>query len=74
MTAELYELKPKERCEIVEFFHCKECLAELPEGESPRDYQWVQSGWTAQGLEVWCVRHDLKIIHIDFEGQKHNTI
>ncbi len=74
MTAELYELKPKKRCEIEEFFHCKECLAELPEDETPKNYQWVQVGWTKQGLEVWCARHDLKIIHIDFEGQKFNTI
>ena len=74
MTAEILKLEIKERCHIVKFFHCKECLAELPEDETPRDYQWIQAGWTEQGLEVWCARHDLKIIHVDFGGQKHTII
>jgi len=74
MTAEIHQLKIYERCQIESFFHCKECLAELPEDESPRNYQRIQAGWTKQGLEVWCVRHELKIIHVDFEDQKHNTI
>lgn len=74
MTAEIVKLKTKERCQIEEFFHCKECMAELPENESPMDYQKIQAGWTEQGVEIWCTRHDLKIIHIDFEGQKIGTI
>ena len=74
MTAEIIELKPKARCRIEMFFHCKECMDEIPAGESPMDYQRIQVGWTEQGLEVWCIRHDLKIIHVDFEGQKHAAI
>ena len=74
MTAEIIELKLKKECHIESFFHCKECMSELPDDESPMDYQRIQAGWTEQGLEVWCIRHDLKIIHIDFEGQQHAVI
>lgn len=74
MTAEIFELKLKERCHIESFFHCNECMDELPDDESPMNYQKIQAGWTKQGLEVWCVRHNLKIIHIDFEGQTHAAI
>ncbi len=53
------------------YLHCGKCLGEVPEGTSPREYQKIQAGWTDQGLQVWCVRHDCNIIHIDFEGQTH---
>ena len=58
--------------EIEVFFHCKECMRELPNGQSPQDYQRIQAGWTTKGLQVWCNRHDLNIVHIDFEGVKHH--
>lgn len=74
MTAEILELRPKEECHIETFFHCAECMKEIPEDESPKSYQHIQAGWTEQGLEVWCTRHDLKIIHVDFEGQTHAVI
>ena len=74
MTAKIFELRPKEECQIESFFHCKKCMDQLPDNESPMNYQNIQAGWTEQGLQVWCVRHDLKIIHIDFEGQMHAAI
>ena len=38
--------------------------------------RWVQIsryhiGWTRWGLQVWCPVHEVNIMHIDFEGQKH---
>lgn len=53
------------------YFHCGLCLAEKPKDQSPMEYQRIQCGWTELGLQVWCVRHDCNIIHIDFEGVKH---
>lgn len=39
--------------------HCEQCLAELPEGQSPSDYSRQQIGITATAdLVVWCMRHD----------------
>ena len=57
--------------EIVTFFHCKKCLEELPVNTTPRDWVRHEVGFTKLGLQVWCVRHEINICHIDFEGQKH---
>ncbi len=59
---------------IVRFFHCALCIEELPEDMSPSEYQITEAGWTIEGFQVWCLRHDANIIHMDFEGQKHRTI
>lgn len=53
------------------FFHCKKCLQEIPEQQSPSDYQKLEVGWTLKGIQVWCKIHNKNIIHIDFEKQQH---
>ncbi len=58
----------KER--ITLYFHCKKCLAALPAGVSPRDWSRINVGWTKEGVQVWCTRHDEAIIDLDFLGQK----
>lgn len=55
--------------EISSYMHCSECIKELPIDQSPRDYQRVQVGYTKLGIQVWCVRHNCNIVHIDFEGK-----
>ncbi len=52
------------------FFHCRKCISELPAGLSPRDYGSVEVGWTKNGFQVWCKRHEINVIHISFRGQK----
>ena len=27
----------------------------------------VEVGWTNQGFQVWCTRHNTNVIHIDFD-------
>jgi len=56
--------------QIKTFFHCRDCLDELPDGESPRSYASLEVGWTKKGLQVWCKRHEKNVLHLDFEGQK----
>jgi len=58
------------RNQIVSFFHCKDCLEELPDGQSPQSYASLEVGWTKKGLQVWCKRHDKNVIHVDFLKQK----
>ena len=58
------------RSSIEIYFHCRECLKELPEELSPDEYSNSQAGWTKKGIQVWCNRHELNIIHLDFLGQK----
>lgn len=56
---------------IQQYLHCGKCIEELPEGVSPKEYCDTQTGFTPQGLQVWCNRHECNIVHIDFEGQQH---
>lgn len=56
---------------IVAFFHCRKCMQELPQGQSPRDWAQLEVGWTPQGFQVWCKRHEINVIHMDFEGLRH---
>lgn len=57
--------------EIKLYFHCALCLDEIPEGESPESYANYSGGWTIRGFQIWCLRHDCNIVHVDFEGQQH---
>lgn len=57
--------------EIQLYFHCSKCIDERPSDQSPAEFQRIQAGWTARGFQVWCTRHDLNIVHVDFEGHKH---
>lgn len=57
--------------EIKQFLHCSLCLQELPKGESPRSFAQLEVGFTKQGLQVWCKRHEANVAHIDFEGCTH---
>ena len=56
--------------EIITYLHCALCIEELPDDESPKSYTMYEVGYTRQGIQVWCKRHDCNVIHIDFEGHK----
>lgn len=53
---------------------CAKCADEVASGAagavSMRDYGRLDVGFTERGLQVWCVRHDLNIVHVDFAGAK----
>jgi hypothetical protein len=53
------------------YIHCGKCLKEMPAGTSPKEWNRLQVGWTPMGLQVWCVRHNCNVMHIDLEGQMH---
>ncbi len=59
--------------EIGMYLHCAKCFDAMPDGVSPKEYQRIQAGWTEQGLQIWCTRHECNIIHIDFEGVQHRA-
>jgi len=54
--------------EIVSFMHCKVCLDERPPDLSPREYAQLEVGFTKPGIQIWCKRHEINIMHVDFEG------
>lgn len=57
------------------YIHCSLCVEEVKEieGESPQSYSRYSTGWTEQGIQVWCSRHNCNIAHVDFEGHQHPT-
>lgn len=61
--------------EIGAYMHCGKCIDEYkrltPAGESPATFSRLSVGWTRQGLQVWCQRHDCNVLHVDFQGQQH---
>ena len=60
----------KSRPKILLYFNCKKCVDELPIGETPESFGRLTVGWTKKGLQVFCVRHRLNVITLDFKGQK----
>lgn len=56
---------------IKRYLHCKLCIDELPKGMSPQSYASIGVGWSNEGLQIWCERHQVNVLHIDFEGQQH---
>lgn len=63
------ELSNKNKIEM--FLHCALCFKEKPDSISPRDFARLEVGWTVEGIQVWCVRHECNILHVDFESQTH---
>lgn len=59
--------------EITTFFHCAMCMAEKPPDQSPREFAQLEVGWTPLGIQVWCKRHEVNVMHMDFEGQQHRA-
>jgi hypothetical protein len=59
--------------ESASFIHCKKCVEEIEfgGGGSPRDYSRLSVAFTEIGLQVWCDRHNINVMHIDFQGMKH---
>jgi len=51
---------------------CSKCFEEMSKGYSDaaslQDYARLDVGFTDQGLQVWCRRHELNVVHIDFDG------
>lgn len=57
--------------EIKIFFHCQLCVKEKPHDVSPKEYARLEAGFTKLGFQVWCIRHNCNVLHVDFEGQQH---
>lgn len=57
--------------EIIMFFHCAQCIEEKPDDESPRSWGRLEAGWTKAGFQIWCKRHEINILHVNFQGQQH---
>lgn len=62
------------------FYNCGICVMEFKKlraegsptvaGVSPAEYAQLEVGSTLYGFQVWCRRHEVNVIHADFEGRK----
>lgn len=64
-------IKEPEDNNIQLYFHCSLCLDEKPEDQSPQEWGRLEVGWTKQGIQIWCKRHDVNVMHMNFEGTQH---
>ncbi len=64
-------MRASAKMNITAFMHCGKCLKQLPKGVSPSDYADLEVGWTKEGFQVWCKRHQCNVCHVDFQGSKH---
>jgi hypothetical protein len=56
---------------IDSYVACTKCAEEVADIEpkiSLQDYAAIDVGFTNWGLQVWCRRHQVNIVHIDFGG------
>lgn len=60
------------------FLHCKKCIQEWKDGkavgESPETYARLTVAYTTMGIQVFCVRHQANVMHVDFQGQRHPAV
>jgi hypothetical protein len=56
---------------INQFMQCSLCMAEMPPGVTPQEYQRLSTGFTDRGIQVWCDRHNTNVLHLDHQGVVH---
>jgi hypothetical protein len=53
---------------------CAKCADEFAAGAtdapSLRDLTALDVGFTRRGFQVWCRRHDVNVVHVDFDGAR----
>jgi hypothetical protein len=61
------ELQAMEPMQIKGFAHCARCVVEKPRGVSPREWTSLEMGATDDGIQVWCKRHNMNVIHVRYK-------
>lgn len=54
------------------FFHCAQCTKDLEASSSQqslREYGRLECGLTEHGFQIWCLRHNTNVAHVDLMGQ-----
>ena len=53
---------------------CNKCVEELSNESNPeinlKNYSKFEVGFTSSGLQIWCIRHNINICHVNFGGKK----
>jgi transcriptional regulator with XRE-family HTH domain len=60
---------PRRMNKINEHCQCERCLEELPMGRDMAQWARLAVGWTAEGLQVWCLRHQRTVLDLGFKNE-----
>ncbi|MEL0071646.1 MAG: hypothetical protein VW981_02090 [Rhodobiaceae bacterium] len=58
---------------ITGYIACSKCADEVGQSDPPaslQDYARLDAGFTDYGLQIWCRRHQVNVVHIDFQGNR----
>lgn len=67
----VHHTKTSEANQISRYTHCARCIAEAPEaGQSPKDYARLSVGLTNDGIQIWCVRHEINVTRMVIQEKK----
>lgn len=57
----------EEPLEIRGYAHCVKCIKEKPRDQSPAEWARYAVGSTMAGIQVWCMRHNCSIVHVQYK-------
>jgi hypothetical protein len=58
---------------IEAYIHCGRCLTERPAFMSAAEFARLAVGYTPSGIQVWCVRHNMNVYHLDLVDEAGPT-
>lgn len=59
----------------IEFYlNCMKCVNEIPENERMIEYSRLSVGATADGLVLWCERHQHPVVHLPYDWIKDDRV
>lgn len=54
--------------QISAWANCRRCIEEwkagASNGQTMAEYARLAAGFTGRGVQVWCLRHDISVIHV----------
>lgn len=56
--------------EIRDYLYCAKCDDSCPSTETLKNWQRLSIGLTSYGLQVWCDRHNVNVLHFDLSGNR----
>lgn len=60
--------------QIASYIHCGKCLEELPSDQSPAEYADYSVGFTRLGIQVFCNRHQVNVVHVDLSRSSSDKV
>lgn len=58
---------------IRSYIHCGKCEESCPSTMSVKDWSQFEIGFTSDGIQIWCRRHNCNVAHFDLKGARVNV-